>query len=44
MLTKRFGPLDAAVAERLARADVGQLSAWAFNVVDARSLDEVFRD
>lgn len=44
MLNKRFGPLDVAVAERLARAEVGQLAAWALNAVDARSLDEVFRD
>ncbi|MHA4867431.1 RpnC/YadD family protein [Duganella sp. PWIR1] len=44
VLAKRFGPLDAAVAARLARADVGQMSAWALNFVDARSLDEVFRD
>ena len=30
-------------AERLARASVEQLSAWALNFVDAHSLDEVFR-
>ena len=42
-LARRFGALDAAVAERLARASVEQLSAWALNFVDAHSLDEVFR-
>ncbi len=42
LLSKRFGILDSSVAERLTRASVEQLSAWALNFVDARSLDEVF--
>lgn len=44
MLAKRFGPLDAAVVQRVVTADVAQLSAWALNFVDARSLKEVFGD
>jgi len=43
VLTQRFGPLDAQVRERIAGADVPQLSTWARNFVDATSLDEVFR-
>ncbi|WP_343729065.1 DUF4351 domain-containing protein [Duganella sp.] len=44
MLAKRFGALDAVVMARLATADAERLSAWALNFVDARTLDEVFRD
>jgi hypothetical protein len=44
MLDRRFGALDPAVAERLAKAPVSQLSAWALNFVDAATLDQVFRD
>ncbi|WP_229262818.1 hypothetical protein [Duganella radicis] len=44
MLAKRFGALDPVVMARLATADAEQLSAWALNTLDARSLDEVFRD
>lgn len=44
MLAKRFGPLDAALLQRVATADVEQLSAWALNFVDAGSLNEVFGD
>ena len=44
MLAKRFGELDPVVMARLATADAERLSAWALNFVDARTLDEVFRD
>ncbi|WP_432380168.1 hypothetical protein [Duganella sp. P38] len=44
MLVKRFGPLDGAVAQQLAAANVKQLSAWALNAVEAESLAEVFGD
>ena len=44
MLTKRFGALDPAVMARLAAADAERLSTWGLNLVDARTLDEVFRD
>ena len=43
-LGKRFGPLDVVVAERVAQADLQQLSAWALSFVDAQSLGEVFGD
>lgn len=42
LLSRRFGPLDAALAGRLAGADVKQLSAWALNAVEADALDAVF--
>lgn len=43
-LAKRFGPLDVALVQRLAAADVSQLSSWALNFVDAGSLEQVFGD
>ncbi len=41
-LTRRFGPLDTAVSERLRHATSAQLERWADNILDARTLDEVF--
>jgi predicted transposase YdaD len=43
LLTKRFGPLPAEVLEQLACASTEQIEAWADRVLDAASLDEVFR-
>jgi len=42
-LIRRFGPLSAALRERLAAASDSELTVWALNVLDAASLDEVFR-
>ena len=41
-LRHRFGPLSAAVVERLERASTDDLETWADNVLDARTLDGVF--
>lgn len=41
-LTRRFGPLDAATLQRLQQADSDDLEHWAVNILDARTLDEVF--
>jgi hypothetical protein len=41
-LTRRFGPLDAAILQRLQHADPGDLELWADNIFDAKTLDEVF--
>lgn len=43
LLTKRFGPLPPETARRLAGADAAQLTAWAEALLDAASLEEVFR-
>jgi len=43
LLTKRFGPLPAEVLEQLACASTEQIETWADRVLDAASLDEVFR-
>lgn len=40
----RFGPLSAEVLARIEGADLDQLERWADNILDARSLDEVFLD
>nr|WP_286206759.1 DUF4351 domain-containing protein [Thauera linaloolentis] len=42
LLTRRFGPLDAAVSERLQKATSAELEQWADNILDARRLEEVF--
>ena len=43
LLRRRFGLLPPGVAERLRRASAGEIEAWADNVLDADTLDEVFR-
>ena len=43
-LTKRFGPLDAETLTRLQTAPCEQLEIWAENLLDAATLDEVFKD
>ena len=42
LLRRRFGRLSAAVADRLHQASATDLEAWAENVLDARTLDDVF--
>lgn len=42
-LEVRFGELDAATIERVQRASVAQLEQWAVAVLEARTLDAVFR-
>ncbi len=42
LLRRRFGRLPAGTERRLDRASRADLEAWADNVLDARSLDEVF--
>ena len=39
---RRFGPLSGEAAELLRRAPEADLEAWAVNVLDAGTLDEVF--
>ena len=41
-LRRRFGPLCPAVSERLHRASAADLEAWAENLLEARTLDNVF--
>ena len=42
-LTHRFGPLGEAMSERVRRASPAELEHWAENILDARTLDDVFR-
>ena len=42
LLRRRFGRLPAATAQRLEGASPAELEAWAENVLDAGTLDEVF--
>jgi hypothetical protein len=42
-LARRFGPLPTAVIARIAAASVPEIETWGDRVLDATSLDEVFR-
>lgn len=41
-LVRRFGPLDSQARQRLQHATAQELECWADNILDARTLDEVF--
>jgi len=41
-LDRKFGPLDALVKARVEQASLAEREAWSLNLLDARSLDEVF--
>jgi flagellar biosynthesis/type III secretory pathway protein FliH len=43
LLARRFGPLDEATRQRLDAAGSAELERWADNILDAASLDAVFR-
>ena len=43
LLERRFGPLPAAVKARIRKANLAQLDAWIDRVLDAKSLNAVFR-
>ncbi|VCU70787.1 flagellar assembly protein H [Pigmentiphaga humi] len=43
LLTGKFGPLPDAVLEQLRTATASRLETWALNLLDAGTLDEVFR-
>ncbi len=43
-LTRRFGPHSAETLARLQAATVEQLEQWAENILDATTLEEVFKD
>jgi len=42
-LTRRFGPLPSSVVARIGAASVPEIETWGDRVLDATSLDEVFR-
>ena len=42
LLRRRFGPLSPAAADRLHEASATDLEAWAENLLDSRTLDDVF--
>lgn len=41
-LTRRFGPLDDSTLQRLQQAGAQELECWTDNILDAKTLDEVF--
>ena len=42
-LARRFGPLPATVLERIAGASLEEIETWGYRVLDAESLEAVFR-
>ncbi|MFC3852871.1 Rpn family recombination-promoting nuclease/putative transposase [Salinispirillum marinum] len=42
LLTHRFGTLPAAIEQRLTQASSAELESWAENILDAKTLEEVF--
>ncbi|TBU86372.1 DUF4351 domain-containing protein [Phytopseudomonas dryadis] len=42
LLSRRFGPLDTTIEQRLQQAGTEDLERWAENVLDAKTLEEVF--
>jgi hypothetical protein len=43
-LTRRFGPLGEAIQARLDNATLDQLDQWAENILDAKTLEDVFME
>jgi predicted transposase/invertase (TIGR01784 family) len=43
LLTRRFGPVPAEARERISAASLEQLDLWSERVLDAETVDEVFR-
>jgi hypothetical protein len=44
LLEKRFGPLPSSVTEMLDKAEGSKVEQWGLRLLDARSLDEVFKE
>ena len=42
-LTRRFGPLSEELDGKISQATEQQLELWADNILDAKTLDDVFR-
>ncbi|CDM26086.1 Transposase [Castellaniella defragrans 65Phen] len=42
-IQKRFGAVDAAVEQRIRTAGADDLEAWSLNILDATTLEDVFR-
>jgi hypothetical protein len=43
-LTRRFGPLGEAIQARLDNATMEQLYPWIDNILDAKTLEDVFKE
>lgn len=44
LLQRKFGAIPPAVQHKIKTATSEQLEAWSLNILDATTLDEVFRD
>jgi hypothetical protein len=43
LIERRFGPVDAETTQRIRAAGAPELEAWSLNILDAPTLDEIFR-
>ncbi|MBF0142253.1 MAG: hypothetical protein HQL57_00555 [Magnetococcales bacterium] len=43
LMEGRFGPLPTAIQARVAKADLPTLEAWTGRLLEAKSVDEIFR-
>jgi len=44
LIQRRFGPVDAETTQRVRSAHARNLETWSLNILDAATLDDVFRD
>jgi hypothetical protein len=44
LLARKFGPLSEALQQRIQTATPNQLETWSLNILNARTLDDVFTD
>jgi len=44
LIRRRFGTVDDTVTQRIQSADSTHLETWSLNILDADTLDDVFRD
>jgi hypothetical protein len=44
LMTRRFGPISEATQARLGNATLEQLEQWTDNILEAATLDDVFKE
>ncbi|MGB3274662.1 MAG: DUF4351 domain-containing protein [Castellaniella sp.] len=44
LLQRRFGPMDTETTKRIQSAKPAKLETWSLNILDATTLEDVFRD
>jgi len=44
LLEKRFGKIPPDILEKIEQVDAAQIEVWSLRLLDARTLDEIFKD